>query len=148
MSISIKSTDLTHFNNLTTFSGKLYIKIEPEVPPDVMGVLYQAIKEIEARTFIRFHMLGNEENGIVVNSQAGCSSVVGQIGGIQSLSLAQYCKDVGVIIHEFMHALGIGHTQSRSDRDQYVFIQNDNIDLNRHSKNFEIYDYQYRKGVC
>ena len=112
-----------------------------------MGVLYQAIKEIEARTFIRFHMLGNEENGILVNAQAGCSSVIGQIGGIQTLSLAHYCKDVGVIIHEFMHALGIGHTQSRSDRDQYVIIQNDNINLNRHSKNFEIYDYQYRKGV-
>lgn len=110
-----------------------------------MGVLYQAIKEIEARTFIRFQMLDNQENGIIISSQAGCSSVVGRIGGIQTLSLAQKCKDVGVIIHEFMHALGIGHTQSRSDRDQYVTIQTDNIDLNRHSKNFEIYNYQYRK---
>jgi len=111
-----------------------------------MGVLFQAIKEIEVRTSIQFKMLANEENGILVNSQAGCSSVVGRVGGIQTLSLEQRCKDVGVIIHEFMHALGVGHTQSRSDRDQYVTIQYENINIKRY-KNFEIYDYQYRTTV-
>ena len=74
-----------------SLSGTLYIKIEPEVSPDVMGVLFQAIKEIEVRTSIRFKMLANEENGILVNSQAGCSSVVGRVGGIQTLSLGTSC---------------------------------------------------------
>ena len=129
-----------------SLSGTLHIKIEPEVSSDVIGVLFQAIKEIEIRTSIRFKMLANEENGILINSQAGCSSVVGRVGGIQTLSLEQRCKDVGVIIHEFMHALGVGHTQSRSDRDQYVTIQYENINVERH-KNFEIYDYQYRTTV-
>ena len=59
-------------------------------------------------------MLAEEENRILVNSQAGCSSVVGRVGGIQTLSFEQRCKDVGVIIHEFMHALGVGHTQSHN----------------------------------
>ena len=31
------------------------------------------------------------------------------------------------IEHEFLHTLGIGHTQSRSDRDQYVSISWENI---------------------
>ena len=111
-----------------------------------MGVLFQAIKEIEVRTLVRFKMLTNEENGILVNSRAGCSSVVGRNGGIQTLSLEHRCKDVGVIIHEFMHALGVGHTQSRSDRDQYVSIEYKNINMDRY-KNFEIYDYQYGTTV-
>ena len=53
-----------HFGIDQTFSGLLFIKIETDVNPNVIGVLFQAIKEIEAKTLIRFKMLSNETDGI------------------------------------------------------------------------------------
>ena len=63
-----------------------------------------------------------------------CYSYVGMIGGAQTLSLdagcfrctATGCKP-GTPQHEFLHALGFHHEQSRTDRDDYVTINYDNI---------------------
>merc|ERR1712110_518225 len=70
----------------------------------------------------------------------GCSSYVGRIRGSQDVSLSSVdnCVHTGVIIHEFMHALGFHHEQSRTDRDQYVTIHWENIiDDDRIKSNFE-----------
>ena len=60
--------------------------------------------------------------------------MLGKIGGVQSLSLgernekcARSCIIEHVIVHEFLHSFGLGHVQSRPDRDQYVEVQTDNI---------------------
>lgn len=56
------------------------------------------------------------------------------IGGAQTLSLDSSCFRcsatgclAGTPIHEFMHATGFYHEQSRTDRDQYVTINYSNI---------------------
>ena len=46
-----------------------------------------------------------------------CFSFIGRIRGSQQLSLANNCLVERVIIHEFVHALGFFHEQSRPDRD-------------------------------
>lgn len=57
-----------------------------------------------------------------------CWSFLGQTGGSQTLSLqTPGCMWSGVAAHEFMHALGFVHEQSRSDRDHYVSIVWKNI---------------------
>lgn len=53
--------------------------------------------------------------------------MVGRVGGKQDLSLADPCQRVGIIEHEFMHALGFWHEQSRVDRDEYVTVRWENI---------------------
>lgn len=75
----------------------------------------------------------------IVNGK-GCSSHVGcQHWGGQPVNLAAgftvTCMRQGIIQHELMHALGFFHEQSRSDRDDYVTINWDNIKKG-HSHNF------------
>ncbi len=58
-----------------------------------------------------------------------CYSKVGnQKMGKQKLSIGANCDDLGIVEHEFLHALGFWHEQSRSDRDDYVTIVWDQIE--------------------
>jgi len=62
-----------------------------------------------------------------VEKGSGCSSYVGMTGNRQRLSLADGCFSHGTIMHEFLHAFGFHHEQSRSDRDDWVTIDLGNV---------------------
>ena len=88
-----------------------------------------ALKELGSRSqVVRFVPRKNEYDYIYVNDSGGCSSFVGKQGGRQVISLEGYCASrKGIIQHEFIHALGLFHEQSRPDRDDYVKIKWQNI---------------------
>lgn len=56
------------------------------------------------------------------------SSVGNQHVGKQRLSIGKNCDRLGTVEHEFLHALGFWHEQSRADRDDYVNIMWDRIE--------------------
>lgn len=65
-----------------------------------------------------------------------CFSPVGRqyaTEGAQPLSIGEGCNDKGIILHELLHALGFWHEQARSDRDDYIQVQWENIDKGMHS---------------
>ena len=74
---------------------------------------------------------------VKVADRGKCSSGVGYLGS-RRLSLASGCMSPGIIEHEFLHALGIFHTQSRWDRHQYVDIIPGNIEPGKED-NFKQY---------
>lgn len=94
-----------------------------------------AIAHWEANTNMRFVLrtAGNASqypNYVRVFKGDGCWSYVGMRGGKQDLSLATGCG-FGAAVHEFGHAWGLWHEQSREDRDSYVTINWANIQSGR-----------------
>merc|ERR1712212_990402 len=81
---------------------------------------------------------------VIVKAEGKCSSSVGYNGngneGSQGMSLDGGCMNPGTIEHEFYHAIGVYHTQSRTDRDDHVKINFENIE-NGHEYNF------FKKGT-
>ncbi|KAK2839705.1 hypothetical protein Q5P01_013445 [Channa striata] len=95
------------------------------------------MQDISSGTCIKFVPRTHEANFLDIQPRYGCWSFLGQIGGSQTLSLqSPGCMWSGVAAHEFMHALGFVHEQSRSDRDHYVTIVWKNI-IPEHIHNFK-----------
>jgi Astacin (Peptidase family M12A) len=99
-----------------------------------------AIAEWEAKTKVRFVArtqanAAQYANYVHFQDQGGCFSSVGMAGGMQIISLGQGCTK-GNAIHEIGHTLGLWHEQSRKDRDSFVTIVWQNIDVNL-SHNFD-----------
>ena len=70
----------------------------------------------------------------------GCSAPIGNQGrGAHDLKLNPYCCDCleeYTIQHEFIHAIGFFHVQSRPDRDQFVTINWNNVQKGHNNHNF------------
>jgi hypothetical protein len=80
---------------------------------------------------------GSEADYVFVENYSGCSSYVGRIGGSQRLSLVPGCFRIGTVMHEFLHAFGFSHEQTRYDRDDWITINWSNIEPGR-EHNFEM----------
>ena len=86
----------------------------------------------------------NEEDYVKVVRPNGskCSSKLGRRGGGQVLNLGKNftsgrtCYKEKIIIHEFIHAIGFTHEQSRYDRDSYVKINWENVKGGKNNTNF------------
>ncbi|AWP13014.1 putative low choriolytic enzyme-like isoform 2 [Scophthalmus maximus] len=100
-------------------------------------LIKKGMENIEKGTCVRFVPWTHQRDYIDVQPKSGCWSYLGARGGRQTVSLqSPHCLQVGVISHEFMHALGFVHEQSRFDRDNYVTIMWPNIWRDR-LRNFE-----------
>lgn len=78
----------------------------------------------------------------------GNYSMLGKYGGKQDISILnnQYSV-VGITMHELLHALGIFHEMSRSDRDTYVEVLWNNIESSEKKHNFQTFTEQGYSGV-
>ena len=96
--------------------------------PVVQSQMEEAILRYHTLTPVRFRRRTTEFDYIKVIAGTNCYSVIGRIGGAQTLSLAVNGTCSGARAHhEIAHALGLYHTQSRQDRDEYITLNADNI---------------------
>lgn len=95
----------------------------------------QAISLFEG-TAIEFIPYSDQRDAIVfTNGTENCKSYVGYTGGLQPILLSANCKP-DEIAHEILHALGFIHEQNRSDRDNFINVLSENIEVNK-IENFE-----------
>lgn len=88
----------------------------------------QELTKVNGQYCIRILPRNNEGNYVRIENYSGCSSYVGRVGGSQRMSLVPSCVSRhGTIMHEWLHAFGFHHEQKRSDRDDWVTINWDNI---------------------
>lgn len=111
-------------------SNTLKFDFDPELSEKEKSLVRSTLQNLQEKlnSCVRF-VESKEGNRILVkNGPRGCHSAVGYRGGIQEIYLqSSGCMKARTIEHEFLHAVGIYHTQSRSDRDDYVKILWDNI---------------------
>ncbi|XP_067280069.1 hatching enzyme 1.2-like isoform X8 [Pseudorasbora parva] len=95
---------------------------------DEKALIESAMKSISAKTCVRFVPRTNQVDYLSIENLLGCWSSVGRSGGKQQVSLSvDGCVSHGLIEHELIHSLGFHHEHTRSDRDQYVRINWENI---------------------
>lgn len=91
-------------------------------------VVYNALRDMEAHLCLRFVEDASAANQIyITQSEVGCWSYVGRIGGRQQMNLDPDCYQQVVVQHEMIHALGFFHMQSATNRDDYLIIHWENI---------------------
>lgn len=85
-----------------------------------------------AVTCIKFKPRDEEEDYVIIEPGVSrCYSThIGRKGGKQRISIGIHstCPDVGHLMHEIGHALGLWHEQSRPDRDEYITVLTENIE--------------------
>ncbi|XP_067270883.1 hatching enzyme 1.2-like [Pseudorasbora parva] len=92
------------------------------------SVITNAMSTFNSKTCIRFVARSTQTDYISIENKDGCFSFLGRTGGKQVVSLKRNgCVYNGIVQHELNHALGFYHEQTRSDRDQYVKINWENI---------------------
>ena len=81
---------------------------------------------------VKFVLRTDETPYLLIVREGGCGwSHVGQVQSPEQKIMIN-CIGPGTTQHEFLHALGMWHEQSRSDRDDYVTINFDNINEQYH----------------
>ncbi|NWH51251.1 MEP1B protein, partial [Fregata magnificens] len=114
--------------------------LDDSLEMNAKGLILKAFEQYRLKTCIDFKPWEGEKNYIFVFKGSGCWSSVGnRQQGLQQLSIGANCDKIAVIQHEFLHALGFWHEQSRSDRDDYVSIIWDRIQPGK-DHNFKKYD--------
>ena len=102
----------------------VHYQFDPAFPTTLRNSFLGACYEWNRLTGIRFVQRTSnlQTNYIYVFKGNGTYSNIGMLGGKQELSLSD--SNFGVAIHEIGHALGMIHEHQRSDRNNYLIVNN------------------------
>ncbi|WP_416235142.1 M12 family metallopeptidase [Pararhodobacter sp.] len=129
-------------------NGVIPISFESNYPDALRQVFFDACSWWSNVSRVRCVRRTTEADYIYVVSDNGNSSVVGRVGGRQTLRLFNR-NHRGIIAHELAHALGFHHQQNSPERNLYVRVLFQNIragaehnfQLVPNARVFGFYDY-------
>ncbi|KAK0402321.1 hypothetical protein QR680_016271 [Steinernema hermaphroditum] len=112
----------------------VYYNLASNLNQKARQAIQQAIAFFQQNTCIRFKAV-NPNNSpsypvITFFPGDGCYSPVGREVGaeIQYVSIGSQCEDIITVAHEIGHSLGLFHEQNRYERNNYVYIDANNIE--------------------
>lgn len=130
-------------------NGIFYYAYDSAFPADWRVLVREAMDAMEEtlhpdRKCVRFveipDSMATKQYHVKFVKEDGCWSYMGKVQNddyfkhYQKLSMDPGCwemrpgqKAIGVVMHELMHALGFFHEQSRSDRDEYIRVNVENL---------------------
>lgn len=87
-----------------------------------------AIRDVTCVKFVRFNPKKHRDFITIVGNYSGCFASVGRQGRGQVINLQPYSIEIGcfkryTIVHMFLHALGFSHSQSATNRNEYIKIE-------------------------
>ncbi|CAL1266935.1 unnamed protein product [Larinioides sclopetarius] len=100
----------------------------------LVKLINDAIAQYHKNTCIRFSRRTREQNYIEFVKDVGCYSYVGvekRVKQPQPVSLGAGCEFIGTVVHELGHAIGLFHEHQRSDRDTYINVYEQNVELDQ-----------------
>jgi hypothetical protein len=106
--------------------GKVFYEFAPDVTQENRARFLEATQEWSNVAQLEFIERSDQPNYIYVQNDNRNYAIVGMTGGKQILSIVSWGSKF-VIVHEIGHALGMWHEHQRSDRDNFVTINFDNI---------------------
>ncbi|KAG7216908.1 hypothetical protein INR49_001562 [Caranx melampygus] len=111
-----------------TDDNNLWTSPVPYVLEKDLGIILRAFDQFRLKSCIDFKPRDSQKYYLSVQKLGGCFSYIGRvIFGGQDLSIGSGCDQIAVVEHEFLHALGFYHEQSRYDRDDHVTIVFENV---------------------
>ncbi|ULT89168.1 hypothetical protein L3Y34_007971 [Caenorhabditis briggsae] len=103
-------------------NGKVYYTFDSEFTSLKRELMSTAMKYIASQTCVTFEESSTAANRLRFMNDGGCASYIGMNGGEQLLWFGDGCSIFGTAVHEIMHTLGIFHTHSRYDRNNYLSV--------------------------
>ncbi|KIH61816.1 astacin [Ancylostoma duodenale] len=110
-------------------SKVIYYYYDNGIDRDLKHLFEEAIKAWKDYTCIGFKKVKYEKSAILVENTGPYCSHSGKPGQEQWLNIG--CGDFTGVAHEVGHALGLEHTHSRPDRDQYLTVNWTNVETFR-----------------
>ena len=126
-------TDLAIAGGVNKWPNNTIVYVVRDLSSQVRSELQKSFNEWSSKTNIRFKERTNESNYVTISSSGANSNsgvaTLGVYGSRGYIRLGLQATAV-VIIHEIGHTLGYIHEQNRSDRDNYLRINFENIQDN------------------
>ncbi|KAK0401952.1 hypothetical protein QR680_016064 [Steinernema hermaphroditum] len=128
------------------WSDGVYYTYDPALNQKGIDAVEDAIAFWQKHTCVRFHRVQNGASVpfdplLIFYPSWGCFSGIGRnhYAKEQRVSIGPGCEYVSVATHEIAHALGFMHEQSRWDRDNYLWVDLNNVIPNK-THNYNKYD--------